>query len=628
MEIAIALVALTVGVCAVAAACDRFGWPTPLVLVVVGAAAALVPGVPEFSLGPELVLNGLLPPLLYAATAQTSLVDFTRNKTATVLLSVVLVVFTTLAVGWATAWLLPGVALAACMALGAVVAPPDAVAATAIGRRLGLPRRVATMLEEESLLNDASALIALAAATSALTSALSPWRIGADFLLAVVGAVLIGGLVAVVLAAVRRRIHDPVLDTAVSFLAPYLAFLPAEAVHVSGVLAVVVTGLAMAHVSPRVQTAASRVAEALNWRTVAFLLENAVFLLIGLQFPRLLAGAADSGFTPGRVLAVCLGALAATIAARFVFVFAAAAFFRAVPALRPRAWSFGVSFLVSWAGMRGVVTLAAAQLIPEGTPGRDVLLLAAFAVVVGTLLVQGLTLPAVVRRLGLPGPDPAQDALQAAALGDAAVTAGLRRLDDLLTGDEPRHVVAQLRGRSKARSHAAWERLGRPLSDVMTPSAVYSRLRLEMLAAERSVVVEARDRGTAEPEVLRRALADIDFEEALLDRLDDLEPLDADRRLAPAAHPDAPCDHLRTAGTREDATARWGEPVTECAECVAAGAAWVHLRTCLACGHTGCCDSSELKHARAHARDSAHPAMVSAEPGEAWRWCWVDERLG
>ncbi|WP_380172668.1 cation:proton antiporter [Kineococcus sp. DHX-1] len=627
MEIAIALVALTVGVCAVAAACDRFGWPTPLVLVVVGALAALVPGVPSFTLGPELVLNGLLPPLLYAATASTSLVDFRRNKTATVLLSVVLVVFTTLVVGWTTSWLLPGVALAACMALGAVVAPPDAVAATAIGRRLGLPRRVATMLEEESLLNDASALIALAAATSALTTQLSPWHIGGEFVLAVVGAVLIGGLVAAVLAVVRRRIENPVLDTAVSFVAPYLAFLPAEAFHVSGVLAVVVTGLAMAHVSPKVQTAASRVAETLNWRTVAFLLENAVFLLIGLQFPLLLAGAAESGYSGARVLAVCAGVLVATIAARFVFVFAASGFFHAVPRLRARAWSPGVSLLLSWAGMRGVVTLAAAQLIPEDVPGRDVLLLAAFTTVVGTLLVQGLTLPTVVRRLAIPGPDPAQDALAAAALGDAAAAAGLRRLDELLTGDEPKHLVVQLRGRSKSRSHAAWERLGRPSSDVMTPSVVYSTLRLEMLAAERAVVVQARDRGAASPEVLQRALADVDFEEALLDRLEDLEPLAPDRALAPRTAGEG-CDHLRVSVGRDEATQRWGAPPLGCAECVAAGKAWVHLRTCLHCGYTGCCDSSELRHSRAHFTATAHPTMVSAEPGEAWRWCWVDSQLG
>ncbi|WP_432521998.1 cation:proton antiporter domain-containing protein [Kineococcus sp. SYSU DK006] len=621
MEVAIALVALTTGVCAVAAACDRFGWPTPLVLVVVGAVASLVPGVPEVGLEPDLVLFGLLPPLLYATTARTSLVDFTRNKLATVLLSVVLVVFTTLVVGWTTSLLLPGVALAACMALGAVVAPPDAVAATAIGRRLGLPRRVATLLEEESLLNDASALIALSVATSALTTALSPVHIAGEFVVAVVGALVVGGAVAAALAVVRTRIRNPVLDTAVSFTAPYLAFLPAEELHASGVLAVVVTGLATAHLSPRVQTAASRVTEAVNWRTVAFLLENAVFVLIGLQLPQLLGDAADGGFDGGRILVVCLGVLVATIAARFVFVFAVANLLRAVPRLRHLQWPDGVSLLVSWAGMRGVVTLAAAQLVPEDVPGREVLLLAAFTVVVGTLLVQGLSLPWLVRRVGLPAPDPAEDALQAAALGDAATAAGLRRLDELLTGEEPEHLVAMLRARARARSHAAWERLGRPLSDRMTPSALYAQLRVEMLAAERAVVVQARDRGSAEPDVLRQALADVDFEETLIDRLDDLDPLADDRALAIAATDG--CAHLRTAGTRADVAV-----ADECADCRREGSTWVHLRTCLQCGYTGCCDSSERRHARRHFGESAHPVLVSAEPGEAWRWCWVDEELG
>ncbi|MGI4894520.1 MAG: cation:proton antiporter, partial [Janthinobacterium lividum] len=516
MEVAIALVALTIGVSVVAAICDRFGWPTPLVLVVVGAAVSLLPLVPEVTLEPELVLNGLLPPLLYATTARTSLVDFRRNRTATVLLSVVLVVVSTLAVGWVTSLLLPGVALAACMALGAVVAPPDAVAASAIGQRLGLPRRVSTLLEEESLVNDASALIALSVATSALTAALSPVRIVGDFVLSVALAVLVGGVVALVLAAVRTRIRNPVFDTTLSFVAPYLAFLPAEAAHASGVLAVVVTGLAMAHVSPRVQTAASRVAETTNWRTVAFLLENTVFLLIGLQFPQLARGAGDSGFGAGRILVVCLGVFAATVAVRFAFIHAAAGIYWLLPPLRSSAWPYGVTLLVSWAGMRGVVTLAAAQLLPQDVPGRDVLLLAAFTVVVGSLLVQGSTLPWLVRRVALPAPDPAEDALQAAALGDAAATAGERRLAELLTGDEPEHVLQTLHARSKARSNAAWERLGRPLADRMTPSALYTRLRQEMLVAERAVVVQARDRGTAEPDVLRAALADVDFEEALL----------------------------------------------------------------------------------------------------------------
>jgi monovalent cation/hydrogen antiporter len=623
VEVTLAVVGIVIAVGLVAGLCDRFDWPTPLVLVVVGAAASFVPGAPEVRLDPELVLNALLPPLLYATTARTSLFDFRHSKASTFLMSVVLVVFSTVVVGWATWLLLPGMAWAAALALGAVVAPPDAVAASAIGRRLGLPRRVATLLEQESLVNDAAALIALSVALSALTSSPSPVEVARDFGWAVAGAVLVGGVVAAVLAVVRARLRNPVLDTLVSFVAPYLAFLPAEAVHASGVLATVVTGLALAQLSPRVQTASARVTEAITWRTVAFVLENAVFLLIGLQLPQLLSGAAGSGLGAGRLAAVCAGVLGATIVARAVFVFGMSAVLTSgTAAMRRMAWSRGVAVLVSWAGMRGVVTLAAAQLLPEDLANRDVLLLAAFTVVVGSLLVQGSTLPWLVRRVGLPPPDPAEDALQAAEIGDAANAAGLRRLAELTTGDEPEGLVERLRDRSIARSHAAWERLGRPLADLETPSHRYARLRMAMLAAERDVVVRARNAGTAEPEVLAAALAAIDLEESLLDKhRDELQALGSDRALAPRAS-DGHCAHLRAAPAGDPV------PASACVDCLVEGTTWVHLRTCLTCGHVGCCDSSPRQHSRAHFGSAGHPVVVSAEPGEAWRWCWVDDELG
>ncbi len=622
MELILGIVGVVIAVGVVAAVCDRFGWPTPLVLVLVGAAASFVPGVPDVELDPELVLHALLPPLLYATAVRTSLFDFRHNKASIVAMSVVLVVFSTLVVGWVAWLLLPGVALAAAFALGAVVAPPDAVAAAAIGRRLGLPRRVATLLEQESLVNDAAALIALSVAVSALTSSLSPLEVAGDFVWAVVGAVLVGGLVAAVLAVVRARVKDPVLDTLVSFVAPYLAFLPAESVHASGVLATVVAGLGLAHVSPKVQTASARVTEAITWRTIAFVLENGVFLLIGMQLPALLSGAAESEVGGARVALLCAGVLVATVVARAVFVFGVAGVLRAgTPWMRAQAWSPAVAGLVSWAGMRGVVTLAAAQLLPEDLPDRDVLLLAAFTVVVGSLLLQGSTLPWLVRRVGLPAPDPAEDALQAAQIGDAANAAGLRRLEELTTGDEPEGLVERLRDRGTARSHAAWERLGRPLAEQETPSSTYARLRMEMLAAEREVVVRARDAGTAPTEVLTAALNAIDVEESLLDRHEELESLTQDRALAPRPS-EAHCAHLRTA------PAGRVHPESACEDCLREGTSWVHLRTCMSCGHVGCCDSSPRRHSRAHFDVAGHPVVVSAEPGEAWRWCWVDEELG
>ena len=622
MELTAELVALVIAVGVVAALCDRFGWPTPLVLVVVGAAASFLPHVPDVQLDPDVVLFAVLPPLLYATTSRTSLFDFKHDKASIVSMSVVLVVVTTVFVGWVTWLLLPGVAFAAALALGAVVAPPDAIAASAIGRRLGLPRRVATLLEHESLVNDAAALIALSVAVSALTSQPSPVEVAGEFLWAVVGALLVGGAIAAVLAVVRARVQDPVLDTLVSFVAPYLAFLAAEEVHASGVLATVVTGLTLAHYSPKVQTATARVTEAITWRTVAFVLENGVFLLIGLQLPGLLSGAADSGLGAGRIVAVCIGVLVATVVIRFAFVFGLAGVLSVgTPYLRRQAWSPAVAGLVSWAGMRGVVTLAAAQVLPEDLPNREVLLLAAFTVVVGSLLVQGSTLPWLVRKVGLPPPDPAEDALRAAELGDAANAAGLRRLAELTTGQEPDGVVDRLQDRSIARSHASWERLGRPLADQETPSSIYARLRMAMLAAERDVVIQARDAGTAPGDVLEAALAAIDVEESLLDRHEELESSERDRALVPRPR-EASCAHLRSAPAGES------HPESACVDCLAEGTTWVHLRTCLTCGHVGCCDSSPRKHSRAHFGAVGHPVVVSAEPDEAWRWCWVDSELG
>ena len=620
MDIAALLLGAVVVVGVTAWVCDRLGWPTPLVLVVVGVGIASIPGVPDVEIEPDLVLLGLLPPLLYAAAIRSSLVDFRNNKFAVLMMAVGAVVFTTFFVGAVTWWVTPAISFAAAVAIGAVVAPPDAVAATALGKRLGMPRPITTLLENESLVNDAAALVALNVAIAALTRTVGPGEVVWRFALAAGGGVAIGVVVALVLAAVRRRITDPVLDTTLSFAAPFLAFLPAEEAHASGVLATVVAGLVLAQKAPKVQTAASRVAEATNWRTVAFLLENSVFLLIGLQLPLLLAGVRDSHLSVRTVVLSCAAILAATIVARFVWVFASVAGWRA---LRGQSWTIADSVLISWAGMRGVVTLAAALLLPEETPQRSLLQLAAFVVVAGTLLIQGLTLPLLVRRLKVSGPDPAEDALQTASLVSAATQAGLTRLDELLVGDEPASVVTALRERADTRVNNAWEVLGRPDAEYEPPSALYRRLRVEMLVAERQVVVDARDEGRADDEVLRGALAAIDLEESLLDRTSDLGARDTERELVPGRRLVAACEHLADAPT----VIRMLTPGV-CGDCVREGTAWVHLRACLTCGNVGCCDSSERRHALAHFHDTAHAVMRSAEPGEAWRWCYVDEQIG
>ncbi len=240
MEIAFELVALAIVVLAGTALAERLRFPAPLGLIVVGIVASYSPGVPTVHLSSDVVLLGLLPPLLYAAAIQTSLVDFNANRRPILLLSVGLVLFTTLGIGALVHALLPGISWWAALAIGAVVAPPDAVAATAIGRRIGLPRRIVTILEGESLFNDATALVALRTAIAAGAGGVATWEVGRDFLIASIGGLAIGVVVFVLVARMRRHITDPILDTAISFVVPYATYILSEEVHSSGVVSVVV----------------------------------------------------------------------------------------------------------------------------------------------------------------------------------------------------------------------------------------------------------------------------------------------------------------------------------------------------------------------------------------------------
>ena len=617
------ILALVMTVAVVAGTARRLGLSPPLVLVVCGFLAALVPGVPAYSLDPDVVLLGLLPPLLYAAALRTSHVDVRANHQAIGIRAVGAVIFTTVTVGLVAWALIPGIPLAVGLALGAVVAPPDAVAATTIARRVGMPRRIVSILEGESLVNDATALVSLRTAIMAITASVGVWQVAGDFLVAAVGGIAVGLAAAVLLGVVRRHVQDPVLDTSLSFVAPFFAYLPAEAIHASGVLAVVVTGLLLGHKSPSLQSAASRLSEQTNWRTVQFLLENAVFLLIGLQLPDIVSVASSNEVGSTRLVLICLGVLAATIVSRMLWVFAATAIYHFGPApLRRRAWAWQHATLVSWAGMRGVVTLAAAFILPRDTAQRDILVLAAVVVVAGTLLVQGTTLPMLVRRLGLPGPDVAEDNLQEAALLSRAARAGLERLEQLRGPDDDPDVIAQLEARSQQRANAAWERLGRSSGSGETPTETYRRLRLEMLASERDVVLQARDSGKTDDEILRDVLAMLDSEESLLDRLVD-KSVEVDRELTAKSDREDHCAHLAEAPISVRPRTPEG-----CERCLAEGTRWVHLRMCLTCGQVACCDSSPQRHASAHFHDTEHPVMRSFESGEAWRWCFVDEQLG
>jgi CPA1 family monovalent cation:H+ antiporter len=596
----------------------------------VGVLASFLPFVPDLRMSPDLVLFGLLPPLLYAAAISTSLIDIRRNTVPILSLSVGLVLFTALGVALVTRWLVPAIPFALAFALGAVVAPPDAVAATAVARRIGLPRRTTTILEGESLLNDATALVSLRTALAAAglsTHGVEIQKVTAssvlgNFAWAVVGGVGIGFAAFLLIGLVRKHLTSAAADTALSWIAPFVAFVPAEKLHASGVLAVVTAGLLLAHKSPLLQSAASRLSERTNWASLTFVLENTVFLLIGLQMYGIVRDVNRGDVTMGRTLVLAGVVLLACLVLRPLWLVP----FTWLVARRDtenRSARFKAGIVSAWAGMRGVVTLAAALTLPEQTTYRESLVMVALVVTVGTLSLQSLTLPALARALDVRGPDPREDALIEATVVGASTGAGLRAIEDHPHADDD--TVNEIRTQATRRVNRIWERLGAyGESEVETPSQAYRRVRLRMIEAEREEILKMRETADVDQHVLAGILNAMDAEEAALAYGVEKEVrVVGARPLRPPTAAAQACEHLRD---EPDCTI----PKTPegCEECLQIGSTWVHLRLCTQCGHVGCCDSSPNRHADAHFHETQHPVMRSLEPGEAWRWCFVDEVLG
>ncbi|HEX8869540.1 MAG TPA: sodium:proton antiporter, partial [Lentzea sp.] len=476
------LLLLLLGALIVTSIARRLNWSAPLVLVAVGLVVSFIPGVPEFELDPHLILVLVLPPLLYSAALDSSYLNIRANLRPIGLLAVGLVLFTTFAVGVTAKLVFPDLPFPAALVLGAVVAPPDAVAAVAIGRKLGLQRRAMTLLVGESLINDATALTAFKVAVAATVgTAMHPVAGVGMFLLVTVGGIAVGLVVGVAVRFLRKRLCEGVLESALGLLVPFGAYLLAEEgphlffhnVQFSGVLAVVVAGLYVGHHSPR-GTYTTRLQDAAVWRSVDVLLESFVFALIGLQVSAIIA---DVDLNTSLLLGA--GAvLLATILARFVWMYPATYLPRMLsPKHRKREERpphLGQVTVIAWAGMRGVVTLAAAAAIPVEVPGRDIILFCAFVVTVATLLLQGTTLPWVINKIGFEGDDARKDALAEAQVQHRAAQAAVTRLDEEIE-DVPDHVADQLRSLAEHRGNAAWERLGRQEEE--SPSAAYRRLR-------------------------------------------------------------------------------------------------------------------------------------------------------
>ena len=491
----------------------RVGWSAPIALILVGTLVSLVPGVPQIGIDPELVLYGVIPPLLFAAAIRTSVRDVRARNDSILALSVGLVAFTVVAVGFVAWALMPAVGLAAAFALGAVVAPTDAVAVNAVAGRIPLPRRLVTVLEGESLLNDATALVALNAAIVAIVSVVNPWLVVGDFVIAVLGGVAVGLALGWILSMIRKQLRAPVLDTSLSLITPYLAFIVAQSFGGSGVLAVVIAGLFLAYRSPSIQSAEARIAERLNWRTVDYLLQNAVFLFIGLNLVDITRGALahSPGLWP--TIGICAGILGALLVSRFVWVMTLTLLYRRGPRfLRGRSWSWRNGVAVSSAGIRGVVTLIAVFLLPDSTHGLEFLRFLALVVVVGTLL-EGLLLPIIIRALKLPTPNYDQEHQERFALMAEAEQAGVDKLLADRAPTDSDEVIERLR----LNSVFLEESIAQPKQDGVEPTlAAYNRLRKLMIGAERSAVLRARREGRYQEPAIEAVLAAIDAEETAL----------------------------------------------------------------------------------------------------------------
>lgn len=522
---ALPLVALIAVSAVVAGVARRTPVPAPLLLVAAGLLASYLPGVPSYTLDAHIVLPLLLPPLLYTAAVDSSYLDLRANLRPVALLSVGYVLFATIAVGWLAYLLVPDLPLTAALVLGAVIAPPDAVTAAAVARRVGLPARLTTILQGESLVNDATAITAFKVVLAAAVGEGVSWGEGiGEFLLASVGGVAVGLLLMVPLHWLRTHLKEALLQNTLSLLIPFVAYAAAERVHASGVLAVVIVALYLGHRSWQVDFA-TRLQEAAVWKMVAFVLESAVFALIGLQLPFVLRELGAYSVTEALQYAVLV--FVAVVVVRFVWVYPASYLplwlsRRIREREGPLPWTSPL--IIGWAGMRGVVSLAIAFSIPllthegEDFPARSLVLFLTFTTVIGTLVVQGLSLPLLVRVLKLPGRDVRAETLAEAQAQSEASAAADERLDGLLADPVnalPDPLTQRLRAVMERRRNAVWERLG-AANPVTGESAddTYRRLAREMIAAEREVFVRLRDERRIDDEMLRALLRRLDLEEA------------------------------------------------------------------------------------------------------------------
>jgi monovalent cation/hydrogen antiporter len=522
-----ALLLLLAAITLFGALARRFGFVEPIVWVLAGLALSLVPGLPAIDLDPDWVFLLVLPPLLHAQAWITSWKEFRAQAQTISLMAVGLVLFTTAVVAWVTKLVIPDLPWAAAFAFGAIVSPPDAVAASAIAGKLRLPRRIVTILEGESLVNDATGLVAYRIALAAVaTGAFAIGTATVEFLLVAAGGVAIGLLVGYVIAALFRRVKDASVAIALSLVAPYLAYLLAERFHVSGVLAVVAEGIVLGTLASEVLSATARLEGFGFWQMVVFLLNGAAFVVIGYQLLEVTQRCYDE---PWQTLALdALVVVGAVIGSRYAWIIASGFLWRLLGALRiakrkPLPWRH--SAVLGWAGMRGVVSLAAALALPRagqgesGFPNRDLIVFLTFAVILGTLVLQGLSMPWFIRKLGVSS-DGVEEEEREREARVAAATAALAHVKTLANSGRylataTSIVAAEYADRIRHLHQGRATLIGEAGSEVMHVQGT-ARLRQEGLDLERNTLLDLQKKHLIERETLLKLERELDLEEARL----------------------------------------------------------------------------------------------------------------
>jgi CPA1 family monovalent cation:H+ antiporter len=508
--------------------------PYPIWLVVGGALIGWIPSVPNAALKPDLVLLLLLPPLLYSAAFFSSVHELRANARPISVLAIGLVLVTALGIAAIGHWIV-GLSWEVAFVLGAVLSPTDPVAATTIGRRVGAPPRVITVVEGESLVNDSTALVAYKFAIAAVTTgSFSLWSAGLQFAWNVAAGIAIGLAVAWLLRKVLQHLDDAPTEIIISVLTPFFAYLPAEALGVSAVLAAVTAGLYLGWHAPSLLTPSTRIQAYAFWEVLTFTINAALFMLLGLQLPDVIDG------IEGRDVTTLIGYAAAVaggvILIRLVFVFAITWLRRTISprgrASDPLPAGWRALLLVGWEGMRGAVSLAAALAIPltingqEPFPQRDLLIFLVYVTILVTLLLQGLSLPWLIRRLGLAGLGAAKEAMTEARARLKAVDAALDRLEELREEDEfDDDVLERMRRLYGVRRDHLEEQASadggidlEQLSPQQERGDAYATLRRELQDAQRECVVELRNDGQINDEIMRRIERDMDLEDVRLER--------------------------------------------------------------------------------------------------------------